>query len=414
MAWHRKDLLLLFALLIHAKIFAFDPGDINTASLQAVWITGSDNESISAGNIYTLTDPTKESVTDVQTSEEPVSKSAVTIYESEQPISEPVTKIHTSEEPVSMSVAEVQTSVEAVSETVTKIHSRDEPFSDSFTTGPRLGDGTSSWTLSSQASLPGHSMDTSATNTINTPTTEETSRTPQDVATLSTFADRQYINVDEHGNVSFSHDSTFNVSMPECSMSAYLESYAVLWDLSLFQSLTLDTTDTDPCSGTFRSSRKYHLPMRFGRDAGLTPHYIHAGNLTFRSSDEWFSTNGSYDKSTAAFCLRLRTPPYTELLVRAESIQPWVMSAVNLRVKLFKVEGGRKKFWAEISKYKIERGRQLRSPYNDVVLVVFGLHQAFQEPGRELTLSLTTVPTCKRPRLEVKYPTHNSTGGCLC
>ena len=65
------------------------------------------------------------------------------------------------------------------------------------------------------------------------------------------------------------------------------------------------------------------------------------------------------------------------------------------------------------------RGHQIRVPSNEVTVVVAGLHTARHQSGRRLTLSLTALPKCKAPGLQVKYPTHNTTGevcllvGCL-
>ena len=349
MAWHRRGLLLL-TILVHAKIFGFDPGEDNTSSFEEL-------------------------------------------------TSESVRKSYTSEEPISQSITEVYTSVEPISESFSKIHTADSRHS---------------WAHSHHTTLPDRSTETSAINAINSLSTEKTPGTSRDIPTLSTFANSQYINVDEHVNVSFSLDSTFNISMPECSMSAYLESYAVLWDLSLFKSLSLTTSDTQSCSISITRFNGSTSSTQFITYAGIPTHYIRAGSLTFASSDEWFvSTNDSINKRTGALCLRLRTPPYTNVVVGAASIQPWVELAKGLRVMLYKANSYKRAFKVGMFKQTIALGRHLRSPYNDVVLAVSGLHEAFQDPGRQLTLSLKVKTTCARPGLQVKYPTHNSTGGCL-
>ena len=370
MAWHRKSLLLLLSILIYVKIFGFDPGEDDTASPNAGLTNRSAEETPYAANI------------------------------------------HTSEKPVLASVSEALTSDERLSGSVTNTHTLDENVSKSLTTSPNVQDNTQGWALRDQTPHPEYSAERSTYN-VSTLTVYESPGTLQDVQTLSTSVDGQYTHVDEHGNVSFSHDSTFNISMSECSMSAYLESYAVLGDLSLFQSLSLTTDDTEPCSGTFTEPPWFlRAPNhRLGRDAGQEPRYLRNGSLIFSSNDEWFvSTNGSVSQSTPAFCLRLRTPPYTDLSVRAVSVQPWVKSAGGLQVELYKEEGHSKTFLTLMDEDKLAKGGQIRSPANTVVLVVKGLLEAFQEPGRRLALSLTAEPTCHRPRLEVESPTHYDIG----
>ena len=350
MAWYRRGLLLL-TILVHAKIFGFDPGEGNTASLEEL-------------------------------------------------TSESVKKSYTTEEPISQSITDVNTSVEDISESFSKIHTADSSHS---------------WAYNDHTTLPGRFTETSAINAINSLSTAKAPGTPPDVATLSTFAHIQYVNVDARGNVSFSHDSTFNISMPECSMSAYFESYAVLGDLSLFQSLSLTTSDTQSCSPSTIRFNGSTSSMQFITYAGIPTYYIRAGNLTFASSDEWFvSTNDSINESTRDLCLRLRTPPYTNVVVRATSIQRWVKGATSLRIMLYKAKSYKRAFDARMTNRPIALGKYLRSPYNDVVLIVSGLHKAFRASGRQLTLSLIVQTTCMKPRLQVKYPTHNSTGGCLC
>ena len=91
-------------------------------------------------------------------------------------------------------------------------------------------------------------LDSSNTSNVSELTTEEIIKTLRDLRSLRTKNDGQYVKVNADGTLSFSHDRTFSISMPECSIPAYFESYAVLGDLSVYKSLALTNPSESSCS----------------------------------------------------------------------------------------------------------------------------------------------------------------------
>ena len=208
-----------------------------------------------------------------------------------------------------------------------------------------------------------------------------------------------YIRVDDNGDVSFSYDSTFNLSMSECSMEAYFESYSRVFNFSLFDSTAFTTGDAEPCRFRFLSQS--------------TPHFIRDGKITFSSSDVEFVSKNEYLR-TFGLCLRLRTPPHTEMLVGLESVQSWIKSSESPFAAMYPERQGIAMYRKSLNAREIAQGLEVSSSSDGMMLVVAGLYEAFVgHPGRYLTFTLTAVPRCVRSRLEVKHPTHNTTGWSL-
>ena len=218
---------------------------------------------------------------------------------------------------------------------------------------------------------------------------------------------RNYIKVDDNGNVAFSYDSSFNPSMSECSMEAYFESYSRVMNFSLFVSAIFTTHDTETC---------WLFPEDiYDLSSSGIPHYIRDGQITLRSSDKEFVLgSGRFNPPAYTFCLRLITSPYTDMLVRAESVQNWVNSSEFHGVYAFPVRHGFLDRKDSIKYNEIAQGIEKRIAGNDTVLIIGGLEEAFVgHPGRHLTLTLRSVPWCTRPGLEVKHPTDNTPGWSL-
>ena len=216
---------------------------------------------------------------------------------------------------------------------------------------------------------------------------------------------RNYIKVDDDGNVTFSYHSSFSPSMSECSMEAYFESYSRVVNFSLFDLAAFTTDDTEPCEMSL-----WYIPSAFSG----TPHRVRGGQITFSSSDkEFVGESGRSWSPWSDFCFRLLTFPYTYMLVRAESVQNWVES--DLYIRVYNRRQGIRDHSVSISSDEIVQGVEKRIAGNDTVLKVAGLHNALVgHPGRHLTLTFRSVPWCTRPGLEVKHPTHNTTGWSLC
>ena len=79
-----------------------------------------------------------------------------------------------------------------------------------------------------QTTLPEDNMETSFRTSSSEVTTRATSATQEDARSLETSIAKQFIKVDKSGQISFSHDRSFRISMSECSTAAYFESYSVL------------------------------------------------------------------------------------------------------------------------------------------------------------------------------------------
>ena len=452
MAWHKKYLMVFLAILLNAKIFGFDPGERDTISLVTTLTPEADEEftsvtetrlSATESSESSTTSPHAASVTSVSQSE-----SITTIPQPEsntadaQP--ESITAILRSESSTtdlqSTSVASISrfpttithleyTSIISQSETstiprfdsVTTIPRSESittiPQSESITTIPRSESIPMSTTsYRSSTHVLGYNDQTPSTDrnieASNTPpirhlTPEETTRAMQDLRMLYTHHDGQYIKVNKDGTMSFSHDRSFSISMPECSIPAYFDSYAVLGDLSLYKSLALTTANTEPCKW---KPRKYKGYRRRGK---YVHHYIRDGHVTFSSGDTPFVNNSEpVDSNTPAFCFLLRSPPHTDLLVDMQFVQDGDELVQGVEVELYFETPGRHYYYVR-DPTRYSEDVQIRRPSNALLVLTNGLHRAFRQPGRRLTISFRAEPRCTKPALEMKYPVNSTTGWFL-
>ena len=356
MAWLMESAVVLLVILLHAKVFGFDPGDLIPDSLEPYWSSDGDDDFLPTGpgtHFFTREhigsafgetlspgfssefDRVADTVSDV---------AAGVVYPHELPLFEPV------EDTVNSLAAEV---------------------------------------------IPPHELPV-----LEMDSPEEDQLPPVPLRS-------KYIKVDDNGNFSFSLDSAFNSSMSDCTVDAYLDSHSSLVDFSWFQSTAFTTNDTEPCY--FTHGIDYSDVWQPAR------RYIRDGQVTFSSSDEQFVSEDIHSLVESDFCLWLRTPPYTTLQVSAQSAQEWVHSTEFLEVHLYKEEQSARVPLDVKHSNEISQGVEMKSDSDETLLVVAGLHQAFVgHPGRHLTLTLTAVPWCDRPELEVKNPAHNVTGRRLC
>ena len=175
---------------------------------------------------------------------------------------------------------------------------------------------THSYTLSASDQTPRAEDDTarSFTTTSSNLTTGTTAGTQQGLRSLLTNANATYTKVDDSGNISFSHESSFSISMSECSIPSYFEFYTVLGDMSFFKSPTLSAADALSCAMSVAKADSYH--------------YIRGGQIIFSSNDT-HNAAGPVDSSTSALFFYLRTPPYTNLLVQCTTPQVGLYFGLN-------------------------------------------------------------------------------------
>ena len=403
MAWHKKYLMVFLVILLNAKIFGFDPGERDSTSLVTGLTHDADEESTSVTDTHLSATEASESSTTT-----PHVESVTTVFKSES-----ITTTAQPESTTTITQPQSSTSIIGSESSMTDLQSTPVAIisqSRSTTAIPHLKS-TTVLSLSEPSTTTsqfesGTTITRSESNTT-IPQTEETTRAMQDLRRLYTHNDCQYMKVNENGTVSFSHDRSFSISMPECSIPAYFDSYAVLEDLSLYKSLTLTTADTGPCMWRPREFKRYTKRGKY------IHHYVRDGQVTFSSDDTPFVNNsGPVNSNTPAFCFLLRSPTYTDLLVDVRLVQDGDELVQGVETELyFEIGGMHYSSIRDLSKYSA--GFQKRRASNALLVVAKGLHGAFQQHLRRLTISFRAEPRCTKPALEVKYPVNTTTGWVL-
>ena len=299
----------------------------------------------------------------------PQSDSTLAVHQSEHmtsiPQSDSTLAVHQSEHITSIPQSDSTLAVHQ-SEHITSIPQSDSTLavhqSEHMTSIPQSDSTLTVAQYESFTTVPQDDLDSSNTHNVSELTTKETLGTVNDARRLYTYDDGQYKKVNANGSLSFSQDRTFSISMPECSIPAYFEAYEVLRDLPLYE-----FTDR---SWLLCKSRIHN----YIDNVKVTLNLTHTGICFFR----------------------VRSPPLPELSVGAvydiRVHDCFTCATVN--------DGKNARNFGRLHKVI-----EWTIPSN---IANFYMKPRYSQ-GR-LTISVTAVPTCVKPRLQMKYPIHNSTG----
>ena len=395
MRWRRKGPLLpLLVFVLHAKMFALDPGEGNSA-LSSTEDGNTTSPFVAGGN-------TPLSSTEHLNTTSPYSAGGNIV-----PLHTGHENSTSAESGVTAANNDHSTSADEIRWTASTVA---EPGpSDALTTEG------STVNLSDNTLLPGRDGDMSnssvmTTSSLTTEATrlEETSvqegqtspqdghtpqvpTTPQADEPLPEYTGSQFTEVDSDGRVTYSYNSRFSTPMNVCSTEAFFESYSGPEDMSLYPSLAITTDDTEPCS---RSTSKNFTGER---------KYFNKINISFSSDDSQILTGGN----TQCLCVRLRSPPFTGLSLGVTRKEEWLETARRFYMILHHPASNTKKM---VRRTDLIRGKDILFPYYKVELRVCGLHSYIRQNSRSLVLWLAAVPPCKGPGLHVTLPANNTAG----